>query len=387
MFWDETLLTKNQEKPIMQRSTFREGAISAVRLVFVVQKMLLVVSHWWFRLVTPQQSKDTISWVVGPREVASMNLFLAKAIPRSYSVSLTSNTYYFEHYDYGFDRVSKLRILRWLTLPVLVGSLMNRARGFIYLASGYLLDADYREFEFRFLKKHGLAVVCYFTGSDYRSTALMRAKEQETGLPNVATYITIPRPYLGTAAHERDVRTLAQVADRHADAIFAFPNGNLNYLTRHVHRFLYLYPDERFIEPADKFADLSRPVIVHAPSSPIIKGTPLVRAAIAKLREEGYDFEYVELTGMSNSTVLSEMARAHIVMGHFYSSSPGVMGLEAMASACALVISADEHIELMLPEGSNDAWLMTKHWQVYDNLKLLLDEPQRIEPFARTGQR
>ena len=63
-----------------------------------------------------------------------------------------------------------------------------------------------------------------------------------------------------------------------------------------------------------------------------------------------------------------------------------MIGVEAMASACALVISADEHEEPYLPAGSNDAWLVTKHYQVYDNLKLLLDEPERLEPLALYGQ-
>jgi hypothetical protein len=369
-----------------QRSGIRPGTRTRVRVVFAAQKLILIGSYWWFRLTTPQALRNSISWVVGPTEVASMTLFLSRAIPGSYSVALRQNPFYSTRYDFGDAQLPKRTFLRWIALPILVGRLMNRARGFIFVGTGYLLDPDYREFQFRFLKKHGLAVVCYFTGSDIRSTVLMRAHEKESGMPNVATYIDIPRPHLGTPAHDRDMRSFAEVADRYADAAFVFPQGHRNYLTQEVNRFLYLYPDDRFTEVTDKFSDLSKPVIVHAPSSPVIKGTPLVRAAIAQLRVEGYDFEYVELTGMPNALVMSELARAHIVLGHFYSSAPGVIGVEAMASACALVISADEHVELMLPPGSNDAWLVTKHWQVYDNIKLLLDEPERIEPLARYGQ-
>lgn len=369
-----------------QSSTIRPGTPLRVLVVFTFQKLILIVSYWWFRLVTPRHLRDSISWVVGPTDVASMTLFLSKAIPRSYSVALRQNPFYNTHYDFGDAQLPQRTFLRWIALPFLVGRLMNRARGFIFVGTGYLLDPDYRDFHFRFLKKHGLAVVCYFTGSDIRSTVLMRAHEKETGIPNVATYIDISTPRLGTLAHDHDMRSFAEVADRYADAAFDFPQGNRNYLTQEVNRFLYLYPDDRFAETTEKFTDLSKPVIVHAPSSPVIKGTPLVRAAIAQLRAEDYVFEYVELTGMPNALVMSELARAHIVLGHFYGSTPGVIGVEAMASACALVISADEHVELMLPPGSNDAWLVTKHWQVYDNIKLLLDEPERIEPLARYGQ-
>jgi hypothetical protein len=39
-----------------------------------------------------------------------------------------------------------------------------------------------------------------------------------------------------------------------------------------------------------------------------------------------------------------------------------------------------------LPEGSNDCWVVTKHHQVYLNLKRLLDEPSQLEPIARRGR-
>ena len=48
--------------------------------------------------------------------------------------------------------------------------------------------------------------------------------------------------------------------------------------------------------------------------------------------------------------------------------------------------SADEFIETNLPAGSNQAWLVTKHFEVYEKLKSLLDNPNSIEPLARRGE-
>jgi hypothetical protein len=335
---------------------------------------------------TPARLRDSIDWVVGPDEIASMNHFISRALPNAHSVVLAAKGFY----SHGYDTV--IAPSRWANLqrvvlgPIILARLMNRARGFLYVGYGFLLKSDQREFEFSFLKKHGRALVIYWTGTDIRSTVLMNENEKATGLPNVSTYLGEMNQSFNSAKFEQTQRRVASIGDRFADAMFVFARSHRNYLTTQTEPFLYLYPDDRFVSAGTKFSELKRPVVVHAPSSPVIKGTQLVRAAVAKLRGEGYDFEYVELIGMPNDQVMRELARAHIVLAHFYSYAPGVIGVEALASACALVISADETIETGLPVGSNDAWLVTKHWQVYDNLKLLLDEPSRIEPLALYGQ-
>ena len=108
-----------------------------------------------------------------------------------------------------------------------------------------------------------------------------------------------------------------------------------------------------------KFDEIVRPVLVHAPSSPIIKGTQLVRAAVALLREEGFDFEYVELTGVPHEEVASQLQRAHIVLNQFFAYVPGMFGIEAMAAGAVVLQSADESLESDLPAGSNAAWVVT----------------------------
>ncbi|RRV29811.1 hypothetical protein EGJ23_02400 [Pseudomonas sp. o96-267] len=126
-------------------------------------------------------------------------------------------------------------------------------------------------------------------------------------------------------------------------------------------------------------------VIVHAPSSPLIKGTPLVRAAIKKLRLEGYQFEYIELIGVPHSTVIETLKRAHIVLNEFYAFVPGVFGVEAMAANAVLLTSADKEIEPTLFEGANDAWVVTPYWMIYERLKQQLDHPEALQLQAEKG--
>ncbi len=319
-----------------------------------------------------------------------MLIQIARAIPGSYSVSFTEES----AYDYTYDHPLRSRagtrmreIERMIVGPILLGRLMNKAQGFVYVSStGFLIDqVDQREFEFAFLKKHSRPIVCYWCGSDIRSTRRMRELESIMGLPNISTYMGQIDTLFESDAWDLLKRKIAAVADRHADAMYSNTVDHLGYLTTPTEPFLYFLPDEDFVEN-DRFADLSKIVIVHATSSPVIKGTQLVRAAIAKLRTEGYRFEYVELIGVPNSQVKAQLARAHIAVNQVFGFSTAVFGAEALAAGCVVLQSADETIETDFAAGSNDAWVVTKHYQVYDNLKALLDNPESLEPISRRGQ-
>lgn len=356
----------------------------------MVQRVALVMSYQIHRTFRGLLRRGSISWVVGPDECASMVLQIAAAIPRSYSVCFAEERAYEAVYDHRCLTRSESR-WRWLERlvvgPVLLGKLMHQAVGFIYVGpTGYLLaDFDHREFEFAYLAKKGMPIVCYWTGSDIRSTKRMHELENKTGLPNISTYIGETGAIFESEEWDNQKRKLAEVASRHASAMFSNSVDHLSYLSKGTEPFLYFLPDRPLTKLA-KFDDLSAIVIVHATTAPSIKGTPLVRAAIAQLRDQGYKFEYVELIGVPNATVKEELGRAHIAMNQFYGFSPAVFGVEALAAGCAVMMSSDELIETDLPSGSNDCWVVTKHYQVYSNLKRLLDDPSQLEPTSWKGR-
>lgn len=359
-------------------------------IVAAVQRVLLMTSYQMNRLRRRSLARTPISWVVGPEDVASMVLQIARAIPGSYSVNFTDDAAYDGGYDHRWRVGHDARggwLERTIMGPILLGRLMNQARGFVYVgAAGFLaIDRDAREFEFAYLAKKGVPIVCYWCGSDIRSTQRMHELERQMGVPNISTYIGERVPLLETPDWERRKRRIAEVASRHASAMFSNTVDHLSYLTMGTEPFLYFLPDDPLPRP-DKFDDLSTIVVVHATTAPSIKGTPLVRAAVAQLRDEGYDFEYVELIGVPNAQVTEELGRAHIALNQFYGFSPAVFGVEALAAGCVVMMSADEHVETDLPAGSNDCWVVTKHHQVYVNLKQLLDDPSSLEGIARRGR-
>ncbi len=312
---------------------------------------------------------------------------LARVLPGSYSVNLTAHRFYDFTYDLSVGAGRGDWTFRRFTVPWKFGRLSAKAIGFVYVgAEGYLLNTvDDRAWEFAFLRQHGVRVVCLFTGSDIRSPRLMRQFQDETGLETIATYLDQVSPVFASPEYDAQRRRVAAVADQFANVIFSAAVDQLSYIQRPTESFPYFYPDEHLLLDQTKH-HLSGPrVVLHAPSSPIIKGTQVVRAAVLRLKSEGYDFIYRELLGVPHGEVLQSLREAHIVLNEFYAFVPGVFGVEAMANNCALLTRADESIEASLPKGSNSAWLVTSAADVYSNLRMLLDEPELIAPQAAAG--
>jgi hypothetical protein len=62
--------------------------------------------------------------------------------------------------------------------------------------------------------------------------------------------------------------------------------------------------------------------ILHSPSFPEAKGTVHIRRAVASLEARGFDIEYVEVSGVSNTRVLEELQKCDIVVDQLYSDAP-----------------------------------------------------------------
>lgn len=356
-------------------------------LIVLAKKVCLNLSYAYHRRFG---RGPAVEWIVGPYEVANMVIDVASALPSAESAVMLKHPFYDNAYDWQAP-VARSGIGDWLSKrflgPIKLGELAARADGFIYMGGQGFITAsdDRRRYEFRFLKSKGKRIVCYFTGNDVRSPVLMAELEQRTGEPNLGTYLAETDPYFGTAAYEAYQREIGEVADEFADIILTSPSDNRGHIRRETLPFLYFFPDERITTDFAKFGDTSRPIVLHAPSSPVIKGTQLVRAAVAELKEEGYDFEYIELLRQPHEQVVAALSRAHIVLNQFFSMTPGVFGIEALAAGTVLMMSPSEDDEPTILPDSRDAWVVTKHHQVTRNLRRLLDDRDGWERQARAG--
>lgn len=355
--------------------------------IFVMQVGLLWMSYYVCRVFV---RRDDALRVFGVREVANCLHYIAGAFDHAVTVNLAPNKFYRSNryaFTLGNLPVPVAAIASLFVGPVLLGYLACRAGHFFYLwNSGFLLSkADGRAYEFAFLKKRGKSIACYFCGSDIRSPRLSLEHGKSIGYETMMSCIVLNNPGYASEERETFLKQVADSADRYADPIFNAPVDQIAYLKREAHPFLYFYPDDQFQKNDEKFLQMETIRVLHAPSSPLIKGTLLVRAAVKNLQERGYRFEYTEITEADNAIVLAALKDAHIVINELYAFVPGMFGVEAMASHCALLTSADPAIEPALPADCRDAWLLTRYWDVTEKLQSLLDAPETIKPYADAG--
>lgn len=347
------------------------------------QKILLIISYYINKIFYQRYNK--INWVIGVDEIAKFIFLLKDILPNSYTISFSKNKFYELEYDFYLKVINKhlKYIYRILIGPILLGFLMNKSNKFWYIGStGFLRN---REYEFKFLKSKKKKIVCMFLGSEIRSPKLMLKLYKKLDVDGFINYIENFNNGFLLNKYDNQVKNIARVADLYADLIFSVPTDQKSYLKSKQYFPNYFYDKCNFHYNENKFLFKTKINILHAPSNPIIKGTHLVRAAIKKLKMEGYDFEYIELQDMPNNVVLEHLKNAHIVLNQFYAFIPGMFGIESMANHCAVLMSADPSIENTLPDGSKDAWMITKYWEVYDNLKYLLDNPDKIKYYADNG--
>jgi hypothetical protein len=360
------------------------------KFIFSIQKIILFLSYSYHRaaqLIGKQRNK--VGWVVGVDETAAIIKYVSASLPSTFSVNFSKSPYYDFEYDFYYSGHNNLwgKIKRVFMGPLLLGRLATLADGFFYIwKSRFLITCiDEGEYEFTFLKKRSRKLVLFFVGSDIRSPKLAMMNADDRGDEVTANYYYLTKPSVLSHDYEKMIEKRALIAEKYADLIFTSRIDQISYFTRDTNKFLYFYPDSQFYRDKEKFDKNYVCKVVHAPSSPITKGTQLVRSAITRLRKENYNFQYVELQKSANTYVLKELRTAHIVLNEFYAHVPGVLGIEAMANYCALMTAADERIETDLPAGSNQAWLSTKSYEVYDNLKYLLDNPEQQIKYAESG--
>ena len=86
------------------------------------------------------------------------------------------------------------------------------------------------------------------------------------------------------------------------------------------------------------------PLVVHAPSNNIYKGTKFVLEAVDQLRQEGLVFEFKAISGMKHEEAVSWYKRADIIVDQLLIGATGVLTLEAWALGKPCVVNLREDL-------------------------------------------
>ena len=362
-----------------------------VRPYIILQRLIVRICFRLSSALLLFRPKSSLSMesVIGPQEVAFFVENISQHFNKALSVNLGDASSGAFSYTYSLGKMSnRLRPLaRFFVGPALIGWLTPRVSSFIYVGKlGFLISKyDQRRWEFSFLKSKNKRIVCYLVGSDIRSSKKMASLEELTNEENISTYqsLGLSRERLNQIDFRQ--KLFAKIIDDFSDATFSAKFDQASYLTRKTLPVMYFCPDSLFSDDASKFNSVDCPIVVHAPSNPIIKGTPIIRSAVRRLKLEGHHFQYIELMGITHQEVLSHLKNAHILINELYGFMPGVLAVEGMANSCAVITRADHKFEKDLGHESEHAWLSTPPYYLYEHLKKLLDSPDLMLQYAQNG--
>ncbi len=87
-----------------------------------------------------------------------------------------------------------------------------------------------------------------------------------------------------------------------------------------------------------------RPLVVHAPSKTLVKGTPLILQALKELGEEGLDFDLKVITGMAHQEAMGWYRRADLIIDQVLIGWYGVLTMEALTLGKPVVVYVREDL-------------------------------------------
>lgn len=82
-----------------------------------------------------------------------------------------------------------------------------------------------------------------------------------------------------------------------------------------------------------------KPLVVHAPTNTVVKGTPFIVDAVESLQREGLPFEFKLIEGMAQSEARDWYRRADVVVDQILIGATGVLTLEAWALGKPVVVN------------------------------------------------
>ncbi len=192
--------------------------------------------------------------------------------------------------------------------------------------------------EYALLERLGKRIVSYFVGPDARHASAY--DQQLAQLGGAFRPLGEILPSWGADPVSRAMRNVRR-AERYAHAIFSQPNQAGLALRPYAH----IHAPVDLSRLTAKVPGREVPVIVHAPSERTIKGTADIVASLERLRTAGHRFELRLLTDVPNHEVLAALADADVVIDQLHLPMHGRLGVEAMASGCALVTADRRDLE------------------------------------------
>ncbi len=210
--------------------------------------------------------------------------------------------------------------IRDVANSIIIRYLLSQTECYIQVYHSSLWE---EERQLNYLHKKGKKIISLFVGSDIRDYYLFKEK---FNIRRWEFNDEVNRP--GRIAKERKLR----LHEKYSDSIFSVPDQSMLSKRPYFHLQLALKTEKfNFNIPARDI-----PIVLHAPSNPLVKGTDLILETLEKLKLEGICFEFRLLQNLNHEELLKELTNADVLVDEIILHGPGFLSFEAMLSGCAV---------------------------------------------------
>lgn len=198
--------------------------------------------------------------------------------------------------------------------------LMTKCDVFIFMYNTVYPDRR----DFKFLKSHGKKVVMIFCGDDARWYNSQKQEFEGLGLD----YIIYPDDYDHSLKSLNYRLDLIRKAEKYADLIYSKREQSQLQIRPFRHfPMTVLGSDYKFKSNSQRVI----PRVVHAPSSPIFKGTKYVLEVVKNLKMEGVKFDFILLENVPNHKAKEIYEDCDIIIDQLLATGGGRLSTEGLA--------------------------------------------------------
>jgi hypothetical protein len=327
-------------------------------------------------------------WGIGPKDVVKNVIYFKELLdndaytfhtsryPFVSSVEQISGRELFEKLNYDFSCRNGFARIVFGPFFLLVAAL--RVKKFIFFSESSFTASKFRYFDYFILKTFKIKICTIFSGCDSRQREKHIEMSIELGFTSFCNKCKLDcNPLLSK---------LLNYFHEWGNTVIFNTKDQSGYNTKFIALDGFSSPivDDSKFEYKFELDD-NHVIILHAPSNMNFKGTAYFRDAINRLKSENYDFEYIEVIGKSNKTVLSELQRSHIVLNQLHALVPGHFGVEAMLTGNVVLSSVSHDWNEFISEDC--PIIFTNENNVYEQIKSCLENKENLHKIAQSTYR